>query len=248
MTRGQQLDDELFEPIASDGPALRATASIRGRTNESIALVAGVTFFLALAIVKPWGAGTPAPAATARPEATRRVIAAAPATDGLADLRSHCDEPFAWRVYSRESQNQGMRFRVWSTVAPATMATSPLDPGVPLVQVGAQLEALGYCAPWSGLDAPPRNVTVRAWAVTPEGPDGPAARPLSLIAVAPAAPSPFTALYHLAVDAGTTQASALAARDWPEGRYVFAAMAAGWERWWAVEISRPAGTSSQARG
>ena len=248
MTRGQQRDDELFEPSTSDGPALRATGAIRGKTNESIALVAGVTLFLALAIVKPWGAGSPGPAPTARPEATRRVIAVAPATDGLADLRSHCDEPFAWRVYSRESQIQGMPFRIWSTVQPATMATTPLDPGVPLVQVGAQLEALGYCAPWSGVDAPPRDVTVRAWAVTPDGPSGPAARPLSLIPVAPAAPSPFTALYHLALDAGTTHASAVADQDWPEGRYVFAALAAGWQRWWAVEISRPAGTASQARG
>jgi hypothetical protein len=233
---------EDLEPVRSAGPAVMASARITAGSARWRLSLAAVAAFLVIAVLKPWG--TTAPTAGTRgapsPVPDRQLIAAAPRDDDLADLRSNCDEPFGWRVYSREGRITGMPFRVWSSVTPATSATGPTDPSIPLVQVAPTIEALGYCAPWRGADAPPEGVAVSAWELEP-GPrpgDRMTARPLSLVAVAPARPSQFTGLYH-EHDASRPGASHDPDETWPHGEYVFRVSADGWARWWAVEVSLP---------
>lgn len=240
---------EDLEPVVSGGPALSASARISGGTGRWRAAVAVVAVFLVVAVLKPWGdTGTTGRTGRTSGDATavepgRQMVAAAPADDELADLRSNCDEPFGWRVYSREGPMRGMPFRVWSSVTPATSATGPTDPTIPLVQVGPTIEALGYCAPWEGADAPPQGVGVAAWELEPvDGSDGTVtARRLALDEVAPARPSQFTGLYH-AHDPAGAGASHDPNETWPHGRYVFLVAADGWARWWAVEVSHPWGS------
>ena len=251
MTMGPRRPGRIedLEPVRRTEPALTASARIStGPARWRLSLVA-VAGFLALAVLKPWGATGPTPhapvAVAGSAEPGRQLIAAAGPDDELADLRSNCDEPFGWRVYSREGPITGMPFRVWSSVTPATSASGPTDPAIPVVQVGPTIEALGYCAPWRGPDAPPENVAVAAWELEPgPGPDDPGtARPLSLVAVAPARPSQFSGLYH-EHDPSRPSASHGPDETWPHGRYVFRVSADGWARWWAVEVSHPWASSS----
>jgi hypothetical protein len=133
-----------------------------------------------------------------------------------------------------------MPFRVWSSVTPVTSATGPTDPSIPTVQVGPTIEALGYCAPWGGVDAPPENVQVAAWELEPgvRPGDPETARPLTLTAVAPVRPCQFTGLYH-EHDPGRASASHDPDETWPHGRYAFRVSSGDWARWWAVEVSLP---------
>jgi hypothetical protein len=242
VTRGRLDRIEDLEPVRPDGPALSASARISGGSARWRLSVAAVAMFLVVALVKPWGATAP-PTGSRVPDSSqpeRQLIAAAARDDDLADLRSNCDEPFGWRVYSREGPITGMPFRVWSSVTPATSATGPTDPALPLVQVAPTIEALGYCAPWRGPDAPPEGVEVAAWELEPGARpvDAPTARPLTLVPVAPARPSQFTGLYH-EHDASRPGASHGPDETWPHGHYVFRVSADTWARWWAVEVSLP---------
>lgn len=240
LRRHDRVED--LEAVRPAGPAVTASARITAGSARWRLSLAAVAAFLVIAILKPWGATTPAAGSRTNvsPPPDRQLIAAAPRDDDLADLRSNCDEPFGWRVYSREGPITGMPFRVWSSVTPAISADGPTDPSIPLVQVAPTIEALGYCAPWRGPEAPPEGVAVAAWELEagPRQGDPITARPLSLVAVAPVRPSQFTGLYH-EHDASRPSASHGRDETWPHGQYVFRVAADGWARWWAVEVSVP---------
>jgi hypothetical protein len=206
-----------------------------GRGPETVAILIAV--FVALALVKPWAwggnAGSPRPTPRV-PAATANV----PSADPLADLRAHCQEPNGWRIYSRERWAR-MTVRSWKSFAPASAASGPLDPGIPVIPIGAQVDALGYCSPWSDVERPPVGINVTGWRI---GTDlgyggGPLAVTIALHPVDPGWPSVLGALYGPPVN--RFDPTIVDTAGWPAGRYVFAIRAPGYERWWGVDVVPP---------
>jgi hypothetical protein len=122
---------------------------------------------------------------------------------------------------------------------PANVASGPLDPTIPRVQVTSrQVPLLGYCAPWLGPDRPPVGATVTVWRLTPDSQDGQTAEPVRLQRVLPAQATVLGALYAPPSRAGAQPYRGVRAiESWPAGVYVFG-MADGesFQRWWAVEV------------
>ena len=48
-----------------------------------------------------------------------------------------------------------MTVRSWKSFVPAYGASGPPDPEIPMIPVGARIDALGYCSPWSDAERPP---------------------------------------------------------------------------------------------
>jgi hypothetical protein len=194
-----------------------------------------IAIFVALALVKPWAAGPGAPRPT--PRATV-VPVVAPSVDPLAELRRHCQEPVGWRIYSRERWAK-MTVRSWKSFDPAFGASGPLDAEIPILPLGAQIDALGYCSPWTGGERPPTDATVSGWRITSVTGDGArtSANPIALRPVDPGWPSVLGALYGPPVN--RFDSSAVETLGWPGGRYVFAIRAPGFARWWGVLIDPP---------
>jgi hypothetical protein len=204
-----------------------------GRGPAAVAVLIGV--FVALALVKPWAGGAGAPHPIPRvPQAP----VSAPSADPLADLRSHCQEPLGWRLYSRERWAT-MTVRSWKSLDPAFGASGPLDPGIPILPLGAPVDALGYCSPWTGGERPPADASVSGWRITPETGYGATmlADPIALRPVDPGWPSVLGALYGPPVN--RFDSNAVETPGWPGGRYVFAIRAPGFARWWGVLIVPP---------
>jgi hypothetical protein len=224
--------DRNAEDRPADTPATIRLAS-RGR-GPGIATIL-IAVFVSLALVKPWagppGAPRPTPRVTAAPTA-------APSVDPLAELRRNCQEPMGWRIYSRERWAK-MTVRSWKSFDPAYGASGPLDPQIPILPMGAQIEALGYCSPWTDGERPPADARVSGWRITSDrGVDaGSVAEPIALNAEDPRWPSVLGALYGPPVN--RFDSTAVETLGWPGGRYVFAIRAPGFERWWGVEIEPP---------
>jgi hypothetical protein len=204
-----------------------------------VVLTVAIVAFIVGAMWKPW-----APPPQGRPLVQGPIPTAATETasgsgDPLGELREECNEPGGWRVYSHEGfLDQDVR--VWRSVEPVAIASGPLDPSLPLIQVGPVNEALGYCAPWTGPERPPDGSIVSAWQVLPGtrrlGTAGTeAAVPVRLARVLPTRATVLGALY--AGPGGRPGPLDGRAAGWATGRYVFAVRAPGWERWWGVEVS-----------
>lgn len=121
--------------------------------------------------------------------------------------------------------------RWWLEIEPASAAVGPLDPGIPIVRIILEEPpALGYCAPASGSDRAPTDVTVAAWSIDP----GVGAREIELRAIATAG-SGDASTQGLFVPDGLAPGSA---PGWPPGRYVFVVRDAPgtYERWFGVEV------------
>lgn len=224
-------DRDADHRSAAAPPTIRLASPGRG-PGIATALIA---IFVALALVKPWagppGAPRPTPHVTAPP-------VAAPSIDPLAELRRNCQEPMGWRIYSRERWAK-MTVRSWKSFDPAYGASSPLDPEIPILPIGAQIEALGYCSPWTGSERPSADARVTGWQLTSDRgiDDESVAVPISLEPEDPRWPGVLGALYGPPVNRfDSTVAETL---GWPGGRYVFAIRAPGFERWWGVEIEPP---------
>ena len=212
----------------------------KGRGPEIVAVL--IAIFVALALVKPWGSGPGAP----RPTAHVTVApVAAPSIDPLAALRHHCEEPVGWRVYTSERWAK-ITVRSWKTMDPADRAIGPLDPAIPIIPLAAQIDALGYCSPWTGSERPPAAAIVSGWMYTSDrGPDvQPSAVPIDLQLADPGWPSVLGALYGPPVD--RFDPNAIETIGWPSGRYVFAIQAPGFERWWGVDIEPPPRSAQSA--
>ena len=226
------VPDESAE--AGPGPA---TIRLAGRGNGPSVVVAVVAVFLAVAWIKPWPAAAPraaiVPAGPTRPPAE-------PTPDPLADLKYHCQEPSGWRVYARERW-AGRALRSWRTMEPARVADGPLDPGIPVIQLGATIVNLGYCSPWNTAERPPVDATVAAWrlpAVTTDPRSGWEATPIELRATAPTPATVVAGLFAPPVS-GPDRAGPSRAGTWAAGRWVFTVRGADDERWWAIDIQLP---------
>jgi hypothetical protein len=204
--------------------------------------------FLALAVLKPWGAipgfdagGSPGTGAGG-PAGQSSAPSPSPlpsAEDPVADLERHCPQPSGWRVFAHERWSGGV-VRSWKSLMPAPVASGPLDPTIPRVPVTSrQVPLLGYCAPWHGPDRPPDGATVSVWRLTAVGQDGQAAEPVRLQRVLPDQATVLGALYAPPSRAGALPpyGGMRAIESWPGGVYVFEiADGESFQRWWAVEI------------
>jgi hypothetical protein len=228
------------ERDAPDQPIGVAITTRLGGRGRGPGIAAGlIAIFVAVALLKPWpDAGVPRP--------TPRVIVAPVAVatlDPLAELRHHCQEPPDWRIYSQERWGN-MTVRSWRTLQPAYRATGPLDPAIPIVPLGARIDALGYCSPWSPDQRPPDSALADAWQIATPGreADGgnlgaPLATSLSLHPLEPGWPSVLGALYGPPVN--RFDPMVVETGGWPDGRFIFAIRAPGYQRWWGVDIELP---------
>ncbi len=245
MTGGGRPADphDPSRPAIADDLATRApTVRIGARDRWPLALTGLIALFLGAALAKPWAETALAPPGPpAMPPAAARTPSLAPSIgpDPRAALREHCQDPLGWRVYSRELWN-GRIVRTWRSVEPANLAVGPADPAIPVVELGPSVEALGYCSPWSGIEQPPDDARVAAWRLELARRGGDPATPVALVLIGPHPASPLGALYGSIGDRHDPAAPGF--RGWPAGRYVFTIGAAGWQRWWAVEIAEPDGT------
>ncbi len=236
-------DDDRRRPAAAPvtvrlAPAGRGTGVLAGL----------IAVFLAIALVKPWGDGDGARG----PRPTPRVTAAptvAPTADPLAALRRNCQDPPGWRVYSRERW-ASTTVRSWRTLEPVFGASGPLDPSVPILPLVGEIDALGYCSPWTAGERPPADAGIDGWRIAlasggdPRSGAEPRAESIPLQPFDPTWPSLLGALYGPPVDRFDPHLGDSV--GWPAGRYVFAIRAPGYERWWGVDVEPP--TASERLG
>ena len=166
---------ENIEPIrAADARRFEARLAADDRSPFMVATL--VAAFVALAILKPWAAGSPEAqrsvandpnqvAQAAPGEPGRSALAArTPTDDAISEM---CLEPGSWRTATVETWNE-RTVRVWRAIDPAP-ASRPLDPSIPIVPaVGSSIPAIGYCAPTSGPEQPLGPATIQAWWVEGE--------------------------------------------------------------------------------
>jgi hypothetical protein len=222
---------------ASERPAGAPVTVRLSSAGRGPAIAVGlIAVFVAVALIKPWALG-----GAAAPRPTPRLTAAptaVPSVDPLAALRVHCQEPAGWRIYSRERWAK-VTVRSWRSLEPARAANGPLDPAIPIVPLGAQVDALGYCSPWSADERPPDTARVDCWRIATDGRGGGVAiaETNRLQPVDPGWPSILGALYGPPVD--RFDSNAVETIGWPGGRYVFAIRAPGYQRWWGVDVEPP---------
>jgi len=266
----RELDSSGSRSSWPDGaePPPTVTVRIARRGRQTGWLFTIIAVFIVIAVAKPWAGGprpprplvqgsfvlpTPTPAAFPGPPAAAEA------------LQLQCGEPLGWRVFTHE-EFLGRTVRTWRAVEPALAAWGPLDPRVPVIQVGPLIDALGYCSSWTRADRPPADVAVSAWRIGGSDRDGETAVAVPLESLVPEWPTDLGALFSpatgnapgrsgSATGSGSPSASPSegdsrtgneigSVRDapdvsWSLGRYVFAVRADGFERWWAVNISRP---------
>jgi hypothetical protein len=189
--------------------------------DQRLSVIAGlVATLVLLAVIKPWGSGSPSPSYRPRlptPAVTQR---APQATDDSAEglAAPICLGTGGWRVASLETWRT-QNVRVWRAIDPVAAVSGPLDPTIPSVPIVAvELDALGYCAPSFGPDKAVGPATVEAWTVTgsevvavrlqqvrpPRGstPLGGLYLPVELCATPPACRSPISREVPLAWETG----------------------------------------------
>jgi hypothetical protein len=211
--------------------------------------VALVVIAIALAIAKPW-AGLEPPAArvvvpspTATPSPTP---APTPRQDTAGPLvAAFCTDPTRWLVASSEHW-RGQAVRVWRALDPATSASGPDDPTIPVVPVVSEaLDLLGWCAPVVGPDRPVDQAFVGTW-LRVRG----RAVPVHLVqALPPGDPSAFGQMYapleavvaangaSLAPGPEASPIPSAPAAVWGPGQYVFHYQrAGGFDRWFAIDV------------
>jgi hypothetical protein len=214
------------------------------RPDTTLATALGVVAVLvALAILKPWGAGSPAatlPLLAVAP--TAAAIMPAPTEDRTADglAAPICLGSEGWRIASLERW-RAEDVRVWRAIEPIADASGPLDPAIPAVPIVAvELTSLGWCAPTSGLGRPTGPAQVTAWSVR----DGSAAE-LRIRQVLPIeGVTPIAALY-VALTVCTEVADCVpllpapAPRRWDNERVVFRYTDLGAKRtsWLAADVT-----------
>lgn len=233
------MPDHPVEPISDVARPVARTVRIAARDRRPVIALIAIGAFLAVAIVKPWaGTAGDRPATTGRAIVTMPAAASGPASavipgsDAAERIRAHCQDPLGWRVYSREQWTDSA-VRVWRRLEPADRASGPLDPTLPVVEVGPDVSAVGYCSPWTGIERPPDGASVTAWWIDRQGAN-PIARPLELRSVAPSAPNVLGVLYGPANAPGARPAGPVA--HWSPGRFVFVVGGTDFTRWWAVDV------------
>lgn len=227
-------------------------------------LAATFVLFIAIAILKPWPDTARPPTPVEPRPVTGAEATPKPTADPLAELRSHCEQPLGWRVYSIERWAD-QTLRIWRSLQPAPAAIDATDPRIPAIPLGPAVEMAGYCSPWDGPERPPAGSRLLAWSIQAGTGTGRASQ-LDLDVVAPHPPNVLGALVgppatsvppSEGLDQGSGSTLQPSARIgpgpaasgqpgtgiWPSGHFVFEVFAPGWQRWWAVDIPPPAVTT-----
>lgn len=230
-------DSPLTVPEPGETRTATPTIRLAGRGHGPSIVAVVVAVFLAIAWIKPWPAG--APRAAAIPAGPTRPPPE-PTADPLSDLKYHCQEPSGWRVYARERW-AGRALRSWRTMEPARAATGPLDPGIPVIPLGATIVNLGYCSPWNTAERPPAGAVVAAWRLTVRTTDPRSGWDAAAIELRATAPTPATVVASLFAPPAREldQDGSSADGIWAAGRWVFTVRGAGYERWWAIDVQLP---------
>ncbi len=204
-----------------------------------VAALVAASFIVGL--VRPWDWLAPSPtsllpAASAAPAATGPTgpgsssEALPPAASSpQAFVEPTCAYPSSWRI-ATISDWVGHRARTWQAAEAAGTATGPADPSLHVEPViSTEVIALGWCAPVSGPERPPRSATGTLYRVR----DG-VAREIGHHRVEPAGPN---ALGELWVPDVAGADGAVAA--WSPGRYVIrlADPSGDYVRWLAVDVA-----------
>ncbi len=195
--------------------------------------------FLLVVLAKPWVlmpgyselvGPTDADGAPDAREAARASLE--PEPDPTLQLAHHCPEPSGWRVFSHQNWG-GRSVRSWRSAEVASRASGPLDPSIPWIEVRSdEVRLLGYCAPWSGTEAPPLGADVEGWALS-GGPVDP--RPLALRRARLPDETSLGGLYLPPAARGGRGGPG----EWASGRFVFHVAGAGFDRWWGVALIHP---------
>ena len=233
----RQSDNEEARP---------ATVRIGSRDTVPGVMAGLIVAFLALAIIKPWVGPTasqhlvqesPRPTVDARP--VEPVVGSAGPIGGPARPEPsssawfHCGEQPGWRVYTREIVAERI-VRAWRDVEPATVVSGPLDPAIPVIQIGPVIDAVGFCGPTTGAERAPDGAGVSAWRIRQTVATPPVSMPVPLESLIVDMPTSLGGLYRPTTHRIHSNVSG--ASRWTRGRYVLSVHAQGWERWWAVEI------------
>lgn len=229
-------------------PVPERIAGARGGRRSATTTFILIAVLLAGAIAKPWdqpGSEAPRPVGVAVPSpsssplharATPRPTPAPPsADDRLAEV---CLEPSGWRILATEVWRDQV-VRSWRAVEPA-VAAGPLDPAVTFTPIVAQLvPILGFCAPISGPDQPPKDARGSVQVIEPGGD----VTELYLERSVPPADVSGGARWVGPADGAPAFGApgGKPGRTWPVGRYVIrvATPDGRYERWIGVEILRP---------
>ncbi len=249
-------------------PPPTATVRVARRSRQTGWLAVLVAGFIVVMVAKPWAGAARPPGPLVQgsftlPTATPVLIPGPPAAAEALQLQ--CGSPLGWRVFTHEGF-LGQTLRAWRFVEPAAAASGPLDPGVPIIEVGPTIEALGYCSSWTRDERPPADVAVSAWRIVGSVAADETAVAVRLESLVPDWPTDLGALFSPGAGSigavggssasgarggGATPGSGGAGSgggdgrsgapdsSWSLGRYVFAVRGDGFERWWAVNISRP---------
>ena len=239
MIRGNRdpLEDERAAARLRTEPV--RPPSDDGRLSTALGIMLVV---ILIAIVKPWGAGSPEP--------TRPLAVAPAASVAITPIPTQdrtaaglavgvCLGSGGWQVASLETWRT-QDVRVWRAIDPIPAASGPLDPAIPSVPIVAiRLAAVGWCAPAFGPEVPIGPATVVAWTI-----DGRHATPLQLQQSYPTDGStPLAALYVplTLCPAPTICASLLPQpepRAWATERVVFwyRDSASGRQEWFGADI------------
>lgn len=225
----QRSQPERPTPLDANAPAPEVSMlPVRARPADSRLgpALGAVALLVALAILKPWGGGSPnatlAPNRFAAP--TEGAINPAPTEDRSADGLAGpiCLGAGGWQIATLERWRT-QDVRVWRAIEPLAAATGPTDPAIPSVAVVAiEISGLGWCAPAYGPDRPAGPDTVTAWSV-----HGGTATEIELAQVRPTAgTTPLAALYvplTRCPDPGMCLPllPAPVPRPWTSGRVVF---------------------------
>lgn len=168
MTRSQR-DPEAPLDIDAQAPRL-ATVRLPHRAGDRRLTTAiwTVAVLVALAVLKPWGVGSPEPiGGPAGLPATANPATPVPTEDRTADglASAVCLGAGAWQIASLETWRT-QDVRVWRAIEPIAGASGADDPAIPAVPIVAlQVAALGWCAPAYGPNRPAGPATVTAWYV-----------------------------------------------------------------------------------
>jgi hypothetical protein len=202
-----------------------------------------VAVVLGVVVAKPWPSPNDGGSADASGTPSRRSpqpsSAPTPMSPGDAariTVATFCLDTRTWLIASVErsfERASEQRIRVWRALEPATAASGPDDPAIPIVSIVSEgLTELGWCAP-TVADASPRlPVDLDVWIRAPGG-----ARPISLDSSRPVSDrSPYGALYRPPGKGPSSKAT-----WWPDGTWVFRyGDAAGSQHWFAIEVeTRP---------
>ncbi len=222
-----------------------------------------VGIFLGVALIKPWDLFL---APVGRPDSVGSgpvaVATSTPTPSPTAEVPSECAFAAAWRVFAvglpdplggdgtagspsatlrpAPTMDIGNPLRRWLEIVPSTAADGPDDPSIPFVTIFSErISGIGYCPPPDDVDGPPAGAILDAWRRSDDGRESPAG-PVALRAAV------FDPTVTIEVPVYVpSDRSATADDTWAAGRYVFAVVGSGYQRWFGVEIrvasSPPAG-------